>query len=295
MLIKRGKTWARIDVHTSENSLRTVKLQEDGDKTKKSFEIDDKTYIRLPQAKKQPVVLFDPDALRILHSEPSRRREYFDEIIEQSVAEYARTRAQYQRALLQRNTLLKQGQRAHSQLFAWDLRLSDIAQQLIVERLKLVEKINKTIVQVYAAVAKHEQPVTLEYQSSVDAKNYGTDLLKKLKNCQEQDLIRGFTGYGPHRDDFVLYFGDRPAAESASRGEVRTLLLALKIIEMQILEEHTGTKPLLLLDDVFSELDGARRRALTSFLSDHQTIITTTDADIVLKHFTKDTTVIPLG
>ena len=85
------------------------------------------------------------------------------------------------------------------------------------------------------------------------------------------------------------------ASEAASRGEVRTILLALKIIEVRLLENIRQQKPILLLDDVFSELDGARRRALTKFLKNYQTFITTTDADVVIQHFMDDCHIIPLS
>ena len=90
-------------------------------------------------------------------------------------------------------------------------------------------------------------------------------------------------------------FGDKPADITASRGEARTLVLALKIIELELLEQSRGQRPLLLLDDVFSELDGARRHALTSYLAPYQTFITTTDADLVQKAFAAAARVLPLG
>ncbi|MEK7152834.1 MAG: hypothetical protein AAB834_02720, partial [Patescibacteria group bacterium] len=107
-------------------------------------------------------------------------------------------------------------------------------------------------------------------------------------------VARGFTAYGPHRDDLRVLIDGHEANETASRGETRTLVLALKIMELQLLEKLRGTKPLLLLDDVFSELDGGRRQALTRYVTDYQTFITTTDADVVMHHFT-DSNIIPLG
>jgi DNA replication and repair protein RecF len=92
----------------------------------------------------------------------------------------------------------------------------------------------------------------------------------------------------------VTYNG-REAAEAASRGEVRTLVLALKILELQILEEVSGRRPIILLDDVFSELDGSRRKLLTSYIEPYQSFITTTDADIVVQNFSEQCRVIPLG
>lgn len=109
------------------------------------------------------------------------------------------------------------------------------------------------------------------------------------------DYARGFTAYGPHRDDLEVLIGGHSAATSASRGEVRTILLALKLLELQIIQEQRDQKPLLLLDDVFSELDGARRRALTGYLKDYQTFITTTDADVIVHDFAQKCNVISLG
>jgi DNA replication and repair protein RecF len=120
-------------------------------------------------------------------------------------------------------------------------------------------------------------------------------MLKKLEGNVAVDCLRGFTTAGPHREDFRVLFDGREAAETASRGETRTLVLALKTIELELLEESRGMQPLLLLDDVFSELDGARRHALTDHLKRYQTFITTTDADIVSKNFTENANIIPLS
>lgn len=296
LLVKNGFDWARIDIHTADNISRTTKLQYDQNaRLQKTFQIDDHNYSRLPHRLKQPVVLFEPESLRLLHCEPGVRRDYVDDTIEQLSAGYPTIRAKYRRTLSQRNSLLKQGAQAESQLFVWDLRLSELAEQVVSARNEFLGSINKSITNIYKAISKEHKDLSLRYHTAVEGSAYGTALLKKLEASKELDMARGFTGNGPHRDDFVFYFGVHPAAESASRGEIRTLLLALKIVEMQLLEAEKGTKPLLLLDDVFSELDGARRRALTDFLADHQTIITTTDADIVLKSFARKSTVIPLG
>src|SRR5690606_14492144 len=101
-------------------------------------------------------------------------------------------------------------------------------------------------------------------------------------------------GNGPHRHDLQVILNGHPAAIAASRGETRTLLLALKILELKLLERVRDKKPLLLLDDVFSELDGARRRSLTQFLGSYQSFITTTDADIVVQHFMDNCTILPI-
>ena len=121
--------------------------------------------------------------------------------------------------------------------------------------------------------------------------------LQQLNSCRIRlrcIIERGFTGYGPHRDDFTVKLKGELAKTSASRGETRTLVISLKLIEAELINNKRGIRPLVLLDDVFSELDGARRRSLTGYLKDHQTIITTTDADVVGKSFAQNTNLIGL-
>jgi DNA replication and repair protein RecF len=118
-----------------------------------------------------------------------------------------------------------------------------------------------------------------------DPDQYATILLRQLHNNLEKDVLRGFTSYGPHREDLKITLNKKDTKEGASRGEARSLVIMLKILELQLIEQARTQKPIILLDDVFSELDGSRRRALTDYLVDHQTIITTTDADAIVKSF----------
>jgi DNA replication and repair protein RecF len=120
-------------------------------------------------------------------------------------------------------------------------------------------------------------------------------LLSKLESSLNTDLERGFTAHGPHREDFLFFLDGQPVNHTASRGETRSLLLALKIFELGLIEAAREQKPIFLLDDVFSELDGARRRALVKRLKKHQTIITTTDAESVLEYFSETHNLIPLS
>ena len=294
-LVMHDKNWTRLDVYSDDNSARVLKIKKiTDDKTEKTFEIDSKTYKRLSQKNKQPVVLFQPDDLRLLHADPSLRREYFDNLLEQYVPGYSKIRRDLRRVLVQRNALLKTEEVGNSQLFAWNIRLSEISDKIISERLKLVEYIDNLVAETYHKISTKNSNVSLEYSSKINLDNYGNNLLKYLEANQEVDKTRGFTGRGPHRDDFIAYFNDALLSDSASRGETRTFLLAFKIIELKLLEEKTGKRPLLLLDDVFSELDGSRRKALTTFLHDYQTIITTTDADVVLKNFSSSANTIVL-
>lgn len=296
-LIAHGQEWGRIDAHTADNALRSIKLRvaNQGQQNTKEFEIDSNKFKRLPVSKRLPVVLFEPNDLQLLHGDPSGRREYMDTLIEQLDTEYKTLRNQYKRTLSQRNALLKHPSRDKTQLFTWNVKLVELASATIQKRLKFVTSANKRLSSLYSEIAKKATDVRITYKTSADTENYATALLRNLEKDCELDYARGFTSHGPHRDDLLFLFDGQRAADQASRGEIRTLLLSLKIIELELLEEKYGARPLLLLDDVFSELDGARRRALTSFLKDRQTIITTTDADVVIKHFTSKCTIIPLG
>jgi DNA replication and repair protein RecF len=119
-------------------------------------------------------------------------------------------------------------------------------------------------------------------------------MLSKLEKNTQLDFERGFTSSGPHREDFIFYLGGQSAGSTASRGETRSLLLALKIFELELIEKTRGQPPIFLLDDVFSELDGSRRKALVDTLAGRQTLLTTTDAEAVLEYFSENHHLIPL-
>jgi DNA replication and repair protein RecF len=294
-LIMFKKPWTRLDAHLQSGSVRTVKIAHENGRVKKTYEFDDKPYLRLTHTHTLPVVLFEPNNLFLLIGQPDARRAYIDDILEQLESNYVHVRKQYRRVLSQRNALLKKQPRdLEQQLFVWNLRLSELGGHIAGSRAELVKKLNEQLGDVYKHIAKARTTVIAHYESQLPLDQYETALLKKLETSLEKDLLRGYTGAGPHRDDLVLYFDGVPASETASRGETRTALLALKIFELQLLEAHRGQKPLLLLDDVFSELDGKRRHALTDYLQQYQTFITTTDADLVLKNFSESTNLIPL-
>jgi DNA replication and repair protein RecF len=180
------------------------------------------------------------------------------------------------------------------QIFIWDLRISQLAGVIVRARQQLIESINKDIGKLYKQLSQAKTKLTISYQSCWPVDTYETRFLKKLSTDFTQDQQRGFTSSGPHREDILVSFDSRPAQEVASRGETRTAILTLKIIELKLLQNARDTTPLLLLDDVFSELDGKRRHSLTNHLAPYQTFITTTDADLVLEHFTENCNIITL-
>ena len=295
-LIQFDQPWARLDGHSEISGQRTVKIVREPDPGK-LYELDGKTFKRLSLDKTLPVVLFEPNHLRLFSGGPERRRDYLDDLLEQTVAGYGTTRRQYKRALAQRNSLLKQAaQISRTQLFPWDVRLSQLGGQVVRARGELVAAINADIAALYKQLSQTKTKVAAAYANRWPIETYESQLLKKLETSQADDRQRGFTGSGPHREDLLVTFDGRPAQEVASRGEIRTAVLALKIIELKTVQAARGGQaPLLLLDDVFSELDGKRRHALTDYLAPYQTFITTTDADIVTKHFTDKTNIIPLS
>jgi len=292
--IQFSKPWARLEAHLPK-SQRIAKLEITDTSTRKQFVIDGQIYSRLSLAKTLPVVLFEPEHLQLLSGKPELRRTFLDDTLEQTIPSYGRLRRDYRRALSQRNHLLKAGPSTSSQLFAWNIRLSELGGQMVKHRLELVEAINESIAKLYQKLTASRAKVSIEYLPTCSIGNYGSDLLHKLERHTDLDYLRGFTAYGPHRDDLKVLLNGHSAQQAASRGETRSLLLALKILEVQRLETLRQQKPILLLDDVFSELDGSRRHALTTFLSKYQTFITTTDADVVVHHFNKTTNIIALS
>lgn len=293
-LIQFGAPWARLEAHTEIGS-RVVKLDHQTGALKKVFEIDEQPYQRLSLQKTIPTVVFEPNHLLLLTGAPELRRSYVDDLIEQVVPGFAATRRHYRRALSQRNALLKRGFAiASQQMFVWNLRLSELGGKIATERMKLIDDINAIATAMYRDLSRTDATVQLVYKSTC-AQQYETSLLHQLETNLEKDCLIGFTSVGPHRDDVVVMLNDRPAEITASRGETRTLVLMLKIVALQTLEKARGTTPLLLLDDVFSELDGSRRQALTTHLQPYQTFITTTDADVVVRHFTETAQIIPIS
>ncbi len=293
-LVRFDAPWARLDSGTDTGD-RTVKLTPQ-ELIKKQYIIDETKLQRLVLNRTLPVVLFEPNHLRLLSGSPERRRTYLDELLGQTNQDYATNLRRYKQALAQRNALLKQ--HSHSieqQIFPWNLKLSQLAGALVSARLDLIKELAPELTALYQTLSHTKKEVTISYESACGVTQYESSLLHKLEAGLQHDQDRGFTGHGPHRDDLAVLFDGRPGSLSASRGETRTVVLALKILELQILERVRGQKPLLLLDDVFSELDGARRHALTDYLSRYQTFITTTDADVALASFGKDCTVIPLA
>lgn len=290
-LLQHGKDWARLDGEAQAQA-RSVKLRLQGELVRKEFMVGGTTLKRLPLLRSVPAVVFEPNHLQLLTESPELRRNFLDEVIEQIIPAYGELRRHYKRTLLQRNRLLKQDFLA-DQIFVWNVRLSELGGQIAERRMVFIDEHRSQLAKLYNKLAGKRLKTDMVYDTKLSREAYGSAMLKGLETRMTVDRERGFTTIGPHRDDLQLLIDGYPLAASASRGETRTMLLALKLLEVGSVEKARGVKPLLLLDDVFSELDGARRRTLTEHLRDHQTFITTTDADIVVQHFLGNCTVIP--
>lgn len=271
-IVRQGAVWYRIDITFRDGGSRTVKFEPEKTAGRKQFIIDDKTYYRLGLQHKYPVVLFEPDDLRLLNGSPSRRRQFLDRLIAQIDPRYGTALRRYERALKQRNTLLKRPHVTSDDLFAWNVTLSEYGAYIIKQRLYIIEEITRELQEIYRTISGAEDNVTVHYSHShADTQQ---KLLTDLHTHTEKDRILGFTSVGPHRHDSIFTFNGALALGTASRGEIRSIILALKFLEVHLTERLTGKKPIILLDDVFSELDETRQKNLMTEFTDHQIIIT---------------------
>lgn len=293
-LVRQAKDWARLDGSFEEHN-RTLKLKIQNAAAAKEFLIDDKPYKRLSPEKTVPTVLFEPNHMQLISRGPEARRDYIDDLLQRTNPELKSVLSQYKRTLSQRNSLLKRHpSSAKKQLFVWDIKLSELGSKIAQGRHGLLGDVNKSISPTYSKIARKKAVVSLKYDAQFPTDQYASKMLSKLQAHADLDFERGFTAYGPHREDILFYLDGSLASIAASRGETRSILLALKVFELKLIEKHFGVKPILLLDDVFSELDTNRRRSLVSYLKNHQVLITTTDADTVIEHFTESATLLPL-
>lgn len=276
-VLRRDDSWWRIDVQYDDESVRTVKFDSAKTTGRKQFQADGRTMYRLLPKYKYPIVLFEPDDLRLLHGSPARRRQFIDRFISQLDPLYGVALRKYERALKQRNNLLKRDQMAPDELFVWNIALAEHGAYIIEERIRFIEELNASLGDVYGQIAGTDDIVTIHYSyTRIDA--IKQKLLGDLHAHSDRDRLLGYTSVGPHRHDVLFSFNHSPALSVASRGEVRSVVLALKFLEINLIQQLTGLTPLVLLDDVFSELDETRQAALMRYTTDCQMVIATTNA-----------------
>lgn len=229
-------------------------------------------------------VLFCPDDLSLVKRGASFRRDELDGFGCQAAAGYSKLLTAYTRAVEQRNRLLKDEQPDPSLLCAWDSSVAVGGATLLQARMRLFDRLREKILGIYGGIAGGEEFVC-SYQSTVcdDPLSLSRDalaerFLARLEEARPDDLRRQQTTVGPHRDDVAFSIDGRDARSFGSQGQQRSIALSLKMAEVLVSEDVTGARPLLLLDDVMSELDERRRRSVIEFAqSGIQTVVTTTN------------------
>ena len=269
-----GSSWFRIDLKDSRDSLRTIIFNNAVQKSKKQFLVDGNKKARLSANLRIPVVLFEPDDLQLLSGSPTRRRNFLDYFLSQIFPSFQLALTRYSKALKQRNNLLKRDNVSKDELFPWNLMLAEYGAEIISKRQDFLELLNSKIEEVYFEISGVKDEIEIDYLGEKVSKN---EILAILSENIERDKILGYTNFGPHKHDIQFIFNKKPAQNVASRGENRSLVLALQFIETDILSDLTSKRPIVLLDDVFSELDDDRQKLLTKHFSKYQTIITSTN------------------
>lgn len=279
-LLQFGESWWKITVQLSDvtgDTTRELRYQPSQPSPKQLY-VDGTPKGRFTYRLQLPLVLFEPDDLLMIHASPSVRRQYIDALLMKLQPAYRHVVAKYERALMQRNNLLKKPLSDHElsdALFAWDITLSTLGSEIITSRRQLISELDDILTGYYRGITGDSETITMNYDTRHGSES--NELARLLAGRLPQDRLRGFTTVGPHRDDIEFLCNSKPMKTTASRGEVRTLLLALKFAELSLIERYTGTPPLFLLDDVFSELDASRQQALTQFMVSVQKIITSTE------------------
>ncbi len=225
------------------------------------------------------VTVFSPDDLALVKGGPSERRTYLDDTLVALHPRHDRARADLDRILRQRGALLKgAGNRLNAEveltLDVFDAKLTTAGEALAASRRELIDELEPVLAQAYGEVAGHESTVAARYDPPWMAEGLASALAEARKN----DLRRGVSTVGPHRDDVELILGGLPARTHASQGEQRSLALALRLAAHEVVTRRTDTPPVLLLDDVFSELDADRSDALLRTLPPGQTVLSTATA-----------------
>lgn len=263
-----GHTKKRFDVHIKKNETKGVAVNQIPIKRLRDL---------FGQVN---IVMFSPEDMEIIKRGPSARRNYLNLEICQIDHIYADDLISYTKILKQRNGLLKEIEKNNDPaltetLDVWDLQLTEYGKKLISRRKKYLEEMNEYILDIHYDISGGKEKVELIYEPNTDE----DDLYEELLRAREKDKIYKNTSVGPHRDDFSFYVNGKDAKIYGSQGQQRTAILSLKLSELKMIEEKTGEKPILLLDDVLSELDRNRQEELIKRIEGIQTIITTTGID----------------
>jgi len=226
------------------------------------------------------VVFFSPEDLSIIKEGPAERRKFIDTELCQSDKIYAYNLSSYVKVLNQKNKLLKdikfsRDKDLYDTLDVWDMQLAEYGSKIIERRNLFINEINEIIYDIHRDITEEKEIIRLKYEPNF----LGNNLYDQLVEKREKDIFYKTTSVGPHRDDIVFYINDLDVRKYGSQGQQRTAALSLKLSEIEFIKKKTNDVPILLLDDVLSELDSKRQKQLLNSIKGIQTIITCTGLD----------------
>jgi len=233
-------------------------------------------------------IYFSPDELKLIKESPDERRRFMDIDLCQFDKNYYYNLSNYNSILQQRNKLLKTPDTSilKDTITIWNEQLATFGAKIILARLELIEKLKGIVYKVHKNLTSDQEELIIEYQGyTAETENdLKILLLKKYDENIDKDIKLGFTTVGPHRDDIKIVSNGIDLRSFGSQGQQRTASLSLKLAELEVFKENLGEYPVLLLDDVLSELDSTRQTKLLEFISPIQTLLTCTDFDFNINH-----------
>lgn len=248
------------------------------------------------------VVVFSPEDLKLIKDGPSERRRFIDREISNLKKKYCADLIEYHRILSQRNALIKKARhnKNHLEMISiWDEQLAKVGTALILERNSFIEKLNKVSYALHLKITEEKEEIKLKYLPNIKVNSLEYDkiyleFLNRLTKQLSNDVDKGYTTVGPHRDDLDITINDIDVKTYGSQGQQRTAALSIKLSEIEIIYDEIGEYPVLLLDDVMSELDKKRQNDLLKSLKSLQTIITITDTATIIDKYLEEAKVIQI-
>lgn len=277
-MIKEGQEFSRVEAIITKDGPVDVEISlQKSEGVVKSFQIQGRKRPAIDFVGEFSAIIFSPDDINLISAPPEEKRRYLSYTIGQKDRQYLYDLLNYKKILRQRNELLKRCDMGtiKEEIDVWDTSLSQYGEHIIKKRKDLAGFINERISEYYKNLSSEERSIEFRYQPSIKL----GELKEQLFVNRDKDIRERNTTVGPHRDDWEILIDHLPAEGYASRGEERTLILALKLCERDYFASRDGILPVVLLDDVFSELDENRRRYLIESFKDSQIILTTTDLD----------------
>lgn len=231
------------------------------------------------------LILFSPDDVVMLKDGPAQRRKFLDILISQLKPKYLHELNEYNKVLDQRNAMLKS--KRIDTIDVWNEQLATFAEKIFTYRSEYVNKLQEQLKLIHPKLTNDLEKIEIVYKSSFKDKEQFINLLESKKDL---DLFRGYTSDGTHRDDFEIFINENSLNAYGSQGQHKTAILSLKMSELMIVKEEVGENPILLLDDITSELDTNRINSIFENINDYQVFITCTDVNSILKYdsLTKD-------